>query len=469
MKSFRGRAVLVTLACPLVLAGCASLPLEQGRAGADALVRSRVAPGVASAAARAARAEQDARIAQDISAWLGRPLSVDVAVRVALLRNPGLQSQIAELGLSAADVFEAGRLHNPQLELALLKPRGDAVGNKASAGLTLGFTDLLLKRATTRIAAASHERTQAAVAEAVLALVSETQRAWVDAVAAAQRVAVRQSIDEVASLGADLAARYQAAGNISRLDLQLQQAAASDARLALQRARADAVDAQSSLQQLLGLSAGESWQLPQALPMPTGEPQLDFAVLRHRARIERLDLIGARRQVAVLEQRLALTRGTRWLGNADLGLALEREPDGSRRTGPKLSLELPLFQQGQGRLTRDAALLVQARAAQQRIEVGLDAELQQSLQRIDIARTAVEGYRAGLIPQREAIVAQLQQRTNQMLTDTFSLLLAKQQEHAAYEGYVDAVQDYWRARVAVLRVSGTQLVAALPVAQEDQP
>jgi cobalt-zinc-cadmium efflux system outer membrane protein len=150
-------------------------------------------------------------------------------------------------------------------------------------------------------------------------------------------------------------------------------------------------------------------------------------------------------------------------------VGVEREGDGSRRVGPQVSLELPVFQQGQGRVARDIAALAQARAAERSIELAIDAELQQQLQRVGIAHAAAEGYRSGLIPQREAIVAQMQQRTNQMLVDTFALLLARQQEQAAYDGYVDAVQDYWRSRVALLQAVGTQLVAALPPKMEDQP
>jgi cobalt-zinc-cadmium efflux system outer membrane protein len=203
--------------------------------------------------------------------------------------------------------------------------------------------------------------------------------------------------------------------------------------------------------------------------LPDTQPPFDFATLRDLARAERLDLIAARQQVSALEQRLRLTQGTRWLGNSELGVGIERDADGSRRVGPHLSIELPVFQQGQGRVARDVAALEQARAAAQAIEIAIDAELQQQLHRVGIARAASEGFRTRLIPQREAIVDQMQQRTNQMLVDTFALLLAKQQEQSAYDGYVDAVQDYWRSRVALLRAAGTQLAAALPPSREDKP
>jgi outer membrane protein TolC len=44
---------------------------------------------------------------------LGKPLSMDDAVQVALLNNRGLQAAFQELGITEAEVVQAGRLPNP--------------------------------------------------------------------------------------------------------------------------------------------------------------------------------------------------------------------------------------------------------------------------------------------------------------------------------------------------------------------
>lgn len=57
-------------------------------------------------------ADRDA-VARRTQALLSKPLGIDDAVQIALLNNRGLQASYAELGLSEADLVQAGRLPNP--------------------------------------------------------------------------------------------------------------------------------------------------------------------------------------------------------------------------------------------------------------------------------------------------------------------------------------------------------------------
>ena len=55
--------------------------------------------------------------AQDtIASLLAKPLTVDAAVQIALLNNPGLQATLEELGIAQADLVQAGLLSNPKLK-----------------------------------------------------------------------------------------------------------------------------------------------------------------------------------------------------------------------------------------------------------------------------------------------------------------------------------------------------------------
>ena len=430
------------------MAGCAGVPLESGRSIVIDQVQERSGTVVSAVPAKPDQVEQDLR---------REPLQLATAIQVALLRNPTLQIEFARLGLSAADVFEASRLSNPGLSFAVLLPSGSASGNKLSSGASLGFSDLLLRRARTRIAQSEYQRTQELVAARILALAVDVQNAWIESVAATQRAAVRRTIEESAQATVELAKRYLEAGNIDQLTLQLQAAAASEAQIAAQQATGEVMVAHGRLQTLLGLNAAEAiWTLPDALPEPVAG-DVDVLSLQKVAQANRLDLAAARSEVQAAEQQLETTRHYRYLGRMDMGAAGEREPDGSTRIGPSVSLGVPLFNQGQGAIARAKAALGAAQAARISLESQVGNEVQLQANRMRLAHAMASSYRDGLIPQREAVVARLQERVNFMLSDAFNLLQAKQQEYTAYLGYVDAVERYWSARTELIRAVGTRL------------
>ena len=117
---------------------------------------------------------------------------------------------------------------------------------------------------------------------------------------------------------------------------------------------------------------------------------------------------------------------------------------------------MPVFQQGQGALARAQARLAEAQATLAELETTAQADLARQLSRMELAREQVKAYRDGLIPEREAVVARITEQANFMLVDTFAVLMARQQEYAAYAGYVDAQLKFWNAHVEVLHAMGSQ-------------
>ena len=175
------------------------------------------------------------------------------------------------------------------------------------------------------------------------------------------------------------------------------------------------------------------------------------------ARQQRLDLAAAQHEVTLLEQSLDVTKRYRLLGKVDVGIAGERETDRTKLYGPSLSLQLPIFNQGQGAVARASAMLDERRARVQSLELEIDNTVALGVDRVAATHKIAEDYRAALIPQRETIVARTQEQQNYMLIGVFELLLAKQQEFDAYQGYLEAVRDYWLARVDLMRAVGAHL------------
>ena len=89
-------------------------------------------------------------------------------------------------------------------------------------------------------------------------------------------------------------------------------------------------------------------------------------------------------------------------------------------------------------------------------------------ERVRILRDIITTHRDALIPQRESVVARSQEQQNFMIIGVFELIQAKRQEYDAYQSYLEAIRDYWLARVELGRAVGGRLPSdarpAAPVA-----
>jgi cobalt-zinc-cadmium efflux system outer membrane protein len=438
-----------------VLAGCASVPPDWGRADVLRLTAER---------GRAMPLPDDAQAFT--KRLLAAPLSADVAVQLALLHNPELRREMARLGFAAAEVYEAGRLANPVFSLTRLA--GDSSAAAAVPQLTLGlainFANLLFLPASSRIARAQFEAARLQVAARAMDLAAEVEQAWFVAVAAEQQAQMRDAAARAQAASALLARRYFAAGNFSPREQAIEQAGASRAALAATSARVAALAARTRLNRLLGLPAERGdWRLAAQLaePLPS-EDAVD--ALQRLALDSRLDVAGLRREAEAIADRHRLVRRTRLVGGIEIGVERERDFDRGINAGPTLSLALPLFNWGSGRMAAARAALAQVEAELDGRVLDVSNDVQLAAARVQAARALAVEYRDRLIPAQETVVAQAQAEQNYMLIGIFEVILAQAQAYEAYAGYIDAVRDYWTARTELSRAVGRVLPSAAQAA-----
>ncbi len=456
-------AVLLTA---LAGAGCATLGPDRGRIDTDQLVGARSNPALDWRQSPVADAHA-AKLRE-------QPMTPVNAVQMALLRSPRLQQEYARLGLIRADVQEAIQIANPRLNARRLTGAGLV---STSMGLAMPLVDLLVLPSRVRLARADQERAKREIAASILTVTVDVEAGWYGYAAAQQIADMRATVAKGMVTSADLAQRFFEAGNINELQLKQEQAAASQARIDAARARADAQRARLQLNTLIGLSGPDAdWGVSAELPSPVAEEDAS-EVLQSLSRTTNLQLMAARQDVLVMEESLAVTRRFRLLGGTAIGYEREREPDEPRvaTTGPTLDLELPIFNQGQARVTRAQALAAQARARLAELELAAGNAVRLGVEQVRVLRDIVETHRDVLIPQRESVVARSQEQQNYMIIGVFELIQAKRQEYDAYQSYLEAIRDYWLARTDLMRAVGARLPSesagsgALPTKNTEAP
>lgn len=432
----------------LLIAGCAGLPADRGASDVRSLVAQRSGHEWL-----AADVETRTLVAQ----WLAQPLTADRAVQIALVNNPAQRVVYARLGVASAEVYNAGRLSNPRFSAAVMFSDAAGAASQVTFGLAQSFTDLLFLSARSRLAEGEFERAKQQAGSEILKLAADVEMAYYRLVGARQVATMRDTVAKAAQVSADLAQRFFEAGNINALELAQEQSAASSTRLNAMQAASDAGNAHNALNTLLGLGASDArWQVTDQLSLPL-EQEDDLDTLIPLARQSRLDLAAKQKEVQLLAASLGVARRTRYVGATELGVETERETDGSRITGPKLSLELPIFNSGAGRTERSQAVVGQAEAELDALGLQVENGVQLAHANVLAASARAGQFRTALIPQRETVVQRTQEQVSYMLKGQFELLLAKQQEYDAYQGYLEAVRDYWIARTALAREVGARL------------
>src|SRR5688572_11306163 len=221
-------ALMLALA---LLGGCATMSPDGGFAGVESATRER---GLKHDP-KWIRNDKDAEQAQSaVRKLLEAPLTADAAVQIALLNNRGLQAAYADLGISEADVVQAGRLRNPGFSFARLH-RADEV--EIERTFLFDVLGLLTMPIRTDLEKRRFELTRGKVTAEVLQVAADTRRAWHRAVSARESAKYAEQVKDAAEASAELARRMAATGNFSKLDHAREQVFYAEATAQLARAR----------------------------------------------------------------------------------------------------------------------------------------------------------------------------------------------------------------------------------------
>lgn len=386
------------------------------------------------------------RGAAQVEELLAGELSEAAAVRIALWTRPDLQARLAELGAGRAALV-AALADDPELEAELRFPSS---GGDPTLELVL-FQELrgLLALGGARDAARARlGGARRRALGAAIDRIAATRRAYYEAVAAAELLALQRTLAEAAEGSLDLAERIHAAGNLTDLALAQERARREEARLDLADAALRDELGRAALIEALGVDPERA----RDLRLPSRLPELPAETLSLTRLEEKAIARSAALAALTLDERVAAGERAAarwwWLPLA-IGVSAERQQDGSWLVGPALRLRLPVF--GSGRASRIRADADRRRAHFDRAaaELGLRRGARAARARLETARRRASHIRDHLLPVRAQVLEHAQRQFNAMNLSTFELLDARRDKIETAQRYVEARRDYWLARVAV--------------------
>ncbi len=441
------------LALVVLLVSCASVSPERGHDEVGRLLAERA--GTSTGWEKGT--PDDLAIAARVDALLASGLTRSRAVAIALVNNPGLQATYADLGVSQADMVQAGLLKNPSLSGSVGFPISTGAITEFEFSLVQDIVDLVTRSWRVDVAQQQFKANTFRVAQQALDTVADVNRAFVAYQAELEVEAlVRQTVE--GAQGAHLLAEKQfTAGNITPLAVARERASYARLQLELTQSEVRVATEREHLTRLLGLwGTRAQWTIAAplaALPADDNLPEHpEAAAIR-----QRLDLAAARMEADVLGQVIGLARNTRLFGRVEIGAHVHQDPEGPRLLGPTFSLELPIFDQRQAYI---AGLEAQQASASRRVTMlAVDARsrVRVGVLALKASRAMASYFETTVVPLQDQIVAQSLLHYNGMLLGLYELLATQRETLDARRNAVVARRDYWVARFDLEAALGASL------------
>ena len=436
--AIKSSTLIALITTSFALGGCATFSKDGGFGAVQDATQKHIKQEVVWPKTEAEQNKIDERV----KALLAQRMDVEKAVQIALFNNKSLQASYYQLGISEADVVQAGRLPNPKFSMLYTRNDGDY---KIEQILTFNIFSLLTMPKMQEIERQRFEQIKKTTAFEVLRLAIYTRIAYFNAVAATEQVRYSEQVKESAEASAEFARRMLKAGNFNKLQQVREQSFYADAALDYGKANNKQVSAYEALSRLLGVSV-DQLNLEERLPdLPKSITELQ--PFEKAAFEQRLDLQAIRFETDALAKQLGLTKTTRFLNLLEIGPArvLEGRRGEPYKKGVELSFELPIFDWGTARVARAESIYMQSvnRAAQ--LAINAQSEIREAYNTYRTNYDVTKHIRDEIVPLRKKILQENQLRYNGMLISPFELFGDARAQVTSVKSYIESLREFWVA------------------------
>lgn len=275
-------------------------------------------------------------------------LSEDEAVQIALWNNAVFQEMLTQLGISNAQLLDAGLIADPQFQAFF------PLGPKQLEFTTFQAIDALwLQPIRVKAAELDVDRVTHSMVQNGLDVIRDARVAHANLVAANEQAEVAREAALLRQQIADLARKRLEAGDISELEFTTSRIDALQAKAAAKRAEHEVTLARERLRTVMGVVSPESrGQSPElvvtALPLDSRLWSLDSVdVFVDQALAIRPDLRAAEIAIEAAGERAGLAR-YQFMNLDAIYDANRRGQRGSYESGPGLRFSIPIFNRNQG-------------------------------------------------------------------------------------------------------------------------
>ena len=444
---------VIAIVASALLAGCSTNPnwklLEDSRYGLQGAASHTIA-AIGKRPVWVQSREEAQQVASQTRALLNaKVVTRDMAVRAAILNNKGLQADLAEIGITSAEMWQETKLINPVLTVGYAVNPLDRLFSSTIAANILA---LITREKRVDIAETQFRGAQHRAANSLLQLTFDTERAWIKTVAAKETITYLLQAQTAADASSDLAKELGRTGAFNKAAQAREHASFAELTGQLAEARINERQAHEELTRLMGAWGSDiNYKLPSTLPKLPANTDVKTAVEREALR-KRVDLQISKLELEAIARSYKLTNATRYM--TDLGLAagveFTKPRDGEPVTSEKrleMDFAIPIFDSGEARLRKGEFMYMQAANRLAEKAVNIRSEARGAYDKYKSTHELALHYRDKLLPLRTVIKEEVLLEYNGMITSTFELLADIRAATNATLLSVNAKQNFWLAEI----------------------
>jgi len=398
---------------------------------------------------------------EQLTAILADGLSLDEALRLALINNLDLQAEFQKIGVAHADWVQSQLLSNPSLDVLLRFPTDGGSGMfEAIVGVALlEFWRIPVRKEAAR---QSLEATVLQIARRGGEDLADARKAYYAAVAAKELRLVAQENVELATLSFEAVKALREAGAADAFDESLARGPLLSAQLVLRTARIEASNAKRELAKRLSVDRPvDDLLLTDPLP-EKGKVESDPEALVQQALASRLDLQAIASAIKALDARIRFEERKAW-GDVAAGPTAERPAgNGGGLVGPSLSLTLPLFDQNQAQVARAGFELEQMVKLHESAQIAVAQNVRSSADLANTASRNLAFYENELLPQAKRSFALARESYAAGRSTLLALIEAQRRLLEARRGHVTLQLEVAVSSSNLERVVGAPLPGLRP-------
>lgn len=395
-----------------------------------------------------------------IDELLSQPLTAESAVRIALLNNRRLREALFEIGIARGEMIQAGLLPNPTIDAQARFPESGPQGTQYELGALIDLTEMILAPMRAEAASARVDAARYRAAGATLDAAYRARIAFYRYQASMQQLELMRTAADSFAASVAAARALRDAGNVRDLDVAVEEAAWEETRIEVARAELEMLDDRERLNVVLGLHGRDvAWEVAGRMPDPPAEPLL-LEDLEPRAIEASLELAWTRAELEWLGRSAGVARAEGLIPDIIAGVHAELDED-RWEIGPEMTITLPIFSQGQGRVIAREAELEALRERYVGIAIAVRASVRAARNRAVATETLARRYREVLLPARERVFAETLLQFNAMQLDVFRLLQARREQIEAATEYIDTLREHWEARATLEQVLAGRLAGTI--------